>query len=49
VGVGTHAAVWLPTAVALLSFATDVANISATTVSPRLLGEEGQNRPTDDD
>ncbi|WP_209452206.1 NAD-binding protein [Halosimplex halophilum] len=32
--VGTRAAVWLPTVVAILSFATGVANISATEVNP---------------
>jgi len=36
VAVGTRAAIWLPTVVAILSFATGVANISATTVSPLL-------------
>jgi len=34
--VGTRAAIWLPTVVAILSFVTGVANISATTVSPLL-------------
>ena len=34
--VGTRAAIWLPTVVAVLSFATGVANISATSVSPIL-------------
>ncbi|WP_123534905.1 NAD-binding protein [Halosimplex salinum] len=32
--VGTRTAIWLPTLVALLSFGTGVANISATTVNP---------------
>ncbi|QLH76196.1 NAD-binding protein [Halosimplex rubrum] len=32
--VGTRAAVWLPTVVAILSFGTGVANISATSVNP---------------
>jgi len=32
--VGTRAAIWLPTVVALLSFGTGVANISATSVNP---------------
>ncbi|WP_436907642.1 NAD-binding protein [Halosimplex marinum] len=32
--VGTRAAIWLPTVVAILSFATGVANISATSVNP---------------
>ncbi|MFC7141199.1 NAD-binding protein [Halosimplex aquaticum] len=34
--VGTRAAIWLPTVVAILSFGTGVANISATTVNPLL-------------
>ena len=32
--VGTRAAIWLPTVVAILSFGTGVANISATSVNP---------------